>query len=186
MQVANAAGALAVLEAARGLGLFPGVGRPQVEAGLRSVVITGRYQTVATSPDIILDAGHNPHAARELRKNLLAGAREGSRTLAVVGMLRDKDRRQVASIVGDAVDRWFVAGLTGPRASTAEELAAEFAAAGIPAASMQLFASVPLALAAARTEARSADRMIIFGSFVTVSAAIVELRRSGLEIAVFP
>ena len=186
MQVANAAGAIAVLEAACGLGLFPGLGRAQVEEGLRRAVITGRFQKVAESPAIILDAGHNPHAARELRKNLLAAGKDGGRVLAVAGMLRDKDRREVGRIVGDAVDAWYVASLTGPRASTAGELAAELSAAGIPQERMRLFGSVALALEAARKDAAFADKIIVFGSFVTVSAAIEHLRGLGLQIAVFP
>ena len=70
MQIANAAGALAMLEAADELKAIH-VEREAIETGLRRVVITGRFrERVAESPAIILDAGDNPHAAHELARNL--------------------------------------------------------------------------------------------------------------------
>lgn len=187
MQIANAAGALAVLEAASIL--FPDlpVTREAIEAGLRSVAITGRFQKVADAPQIVLDAGHNPHAAVELRRNLEdPRGKPAGRTIAVVGMLRDKDRLHVAGIVKDSVDEWRIASLTGPRASTADELEAEFVRAGVDSSRVRKFGDVPAALAFARGEASPADRIVVFGSFVTVSAAIEALRASGISVAVVP
>ncbi|MCG5030394.1 bifunctional tetrahydrofolate synthase/dihydrofolate synthase [Mesosutterella sp. OilRF-GAM-744-9] len=187
MQLSNAAGAIAMLEAAAGLRLGLPVTRAALEEGLRRVAITGRFQTVSVSPRIILDAGHNPHAARELLRNLRDSApRAGGRTIAVVGMLRDKDRRHVAGIVKDEIDLWRLASLTGPRASTAADLAAEFEAAGVPASRVKLFDDVASALDFSIGEASGADRIIVFGSFVTVSAAIEALRARGIAVAVVP
>lgn len=187
MQLSNAAGAIAMLEAAAGLRLGLPVTRAALEEGLRRVAITGRFQTVSVSPRIILDAGHNPHAARELLRNLRDSApRAGGRTIAVAGMLRDKDRRHVAGIVKDEIDLWRLASLTGPRASTAADLAAEFEAAGVPASRVKLFDDVASALDFSIGEASGADRIIVFGSFVTVSAAIEALRARGIAVAVVP
>ena len=187
MQVANAAGALAMLEAAASLRPELPVTREAIEAGLKAVTITARFQKVADAPQIVLDAGHNPHAARELKRNLEdPRLKPRGRTIAVAGMLKDKDRLHVAGIVKDEIDCWKIASLTGPRASTAQELALEFEKAGVEKSRMSLFGDVASALAAAREEAAPADRIIVFGSFVTVSAAIEALRASGIKVAVVP
>ncbi len=187
MQVANAAGALAVLEALLELHPEIRVPREAVETGLRSVVITGRFQRIAEKPLLILDAGHNPHAAVELARNLGSpSSRVSGRTIAVCGMLKDKDRMHVAGIVKGSVDLWRLASLTGPRASTADDLEAEFLKAGVPEEAVKKFGSVAEALRFAREEAGSADRIIVFGSFVTVSAAIESLRASGIPVAIVP
>lgn len=187
MQIANAAGVLAMLEGAALVVPQLKVTREAIEAGLKTATITGRFQQVAAFPAIVLDAGHNPHAAHELKRNLEDPRyKPAGRTIAVVGMLKDKDRFHVAGIVKDEIDRWLLASLTGPRASTAEELAAEFEKAGVDPSCVALFDDVPSALAAARGEASPADRILVFGSFVTVSAAIEVLRASGIKVDVVP
>ena len=186
MQIANAAGALAMLEAADELKAIH-VGREAIETGLRRVVITGRFQRVAESPAIILDAGHNPHAAHELARNLASLLyKTPGKTIAVVGMLKDKDRFHVAGIVKDEIDEWRIASLTGPRASTADDLEKEFLRAGVPAEHVRKFENIPSALEFARGEASHADRIIVFGSFVTVSAAIEALRKDGFQVDIVP
>ena len=186
MQIANAAGALAMLEAADELKAIH-VEREAIETGLRRVVITGRFQRVAESPAIILDAGHNPHAAHELARNLASPLyKTPGKTIAVVGMLKDKDRFHVAGIVKDGIDEWRIASLTGPRASPADELEKEFLSAGVPAEHVRNFENIPFALEFARGEASHADRIIVFGSFVTVSAAIEALRKDGFQVDIVP
>ena len=54
-------------------------------------------------------------------------------TLAVFGMLADKDVRGVIDAVAARIDRWFVATLPGPRGATADAIRDELARAGIAA-----------------------------------------------------
>ena len=70
---------------------------------------------------VILDVGHNPHAARALATNLRAMP-AGGRTLAVFAMLKDKDIPAVAKEIGGEIDAWYVAGLTGPRGADAGQI----------------------------------------------------------------
>ena len=101
-------------------------------------------------------------------------------------MLKDKDRFHVAGIVKDGIDEWRIASLTGPRASTADDLEKEFLRAGVPAEHVRNFENIPFALEFARGEASHADRIIVFGSFVTVSAAIEALRKDGFQVDIVP
>jgi dihydrofolate synthase/folylpolyglutamate synthase len=93
-------------------------------------------------------------------------------TLAVFGMLADKDVRGVIDAVAGRIDRWFVATLPGPRGATADAIRAELVRAGIAAHAIRTFADIGSAFAAAREQAGEADRIIAFGSFLTVAAAL--------------
>jgi len=78
------------------------------------------------------------------------------------------------------VDRWYLAPLPGPRGAGLPELEAALDAAGVldPVAS---FDSVSAALKAARNAARLDDRIVVFGSFLTVAQALEHIERAGTD-----
>lgn len=143
----------------------------QVRAGLLEVRLAGRFQVEDGEVMRILDVAHNPEAARELALNLDA-LPCGGRTLAVVGMLGDKDIGGVLAVLHSRVDRWYPAGLAVPRGAAAERLAAALAMAGVAVGAITPMSSVAAALAAARRDAAAGDRIVVFGSFHTVAAAL--------------
>jgi dihydrofolate synthase/folylpolyglutamate synthase len=116
---------------------------------------------------VILDVAHNPQAAAVLSANL-ADMAPSRRTLAVVGMLRDKDLAGVIGKLAGRVDRWYAATLGNPRGATADEVAAAIAAVR-PDAEVERFANPHAAFAAAQGAAEQGDRIIAFGSFYTVA-----------------
>jgi dihydrofolate synthase/folylpolyglutamate synthase len=168
VQGANAATAIAALDLLRNV-------RPidagAIREGLVEVTLSGRFQVLPGRPAVILDVAHNPEAARVLAASLEAmGWRE--RSLAVFGMLADKDIAGVIEAMRPHIDRWFIASLPGPRGASAESLAAALTAAGVASSAIHTFASVRAALAAARGEAGEADKIVVFGSFLTVAEAM--------------
>jgi dihydrofolate synthase/folylpolyglutamate synthase len=165
-QAQNAAGVLMAVEllAAR----LP-VCQEDVQAGLLAVMLPGRFQVVPGPITSIFDVGHNPHAARELARNLRATA-TGGRTLAVVGMLADKDAQGVASTLNSSIDEWFVADLGGARSRSAENLLAELTLGGV--VNVRAWGSVEQAYRAALAQAQAGDRVVVFGSFHTVAEAL--------------
>ncbi len=171
-QLQNAAGALAVLEA---LGAQLPVTQQAVREGLLQARIEGRFQVLPGRPTLILDVAHNPQAAEALARTLEQHACAG-RTHAVFAMLRDKDAAGVAGHLRGLVDHWYLAPTTGLRGMDTHTLAASVQKAG---AAARCFESVPLALAAARAAAQADDRILIFGSFVTVADAMRDLQREG-------
>ena len=174
-QLANAATALAVIDLLRAR--LP-VSAGAIREGLLTVELAGRFQVLPGRPVIVLDVAHNPHAARALAATL--GAMPYfPRTMAVFGMLADKDIAGVAAALGARIDRWLVATLPGPRGAGAETVRSVLLAAGIAAGAIRCFDDVAAALAAARDEASEADRIVVFGSFLTVAAALVAVK-SGL------
>ena len=95
-----------------------------IHAGLAVAQVPGRFQRIACAPDVILDVAHNPEAARALAATLREQPVAG-RTLAVVGMLADKDAAGVFAALSGEIDAWWVCTPDSPRARDAAALAAE-------------------------------------------------------------
>ncbi len=163
-QLDNAAGVLMALEAVSDK--LP-VSQQQVREGLISAVVAGRFQVLPGLPLRVLDVAHNPDAVRRLAVTLKQQPVAG-RTLAVFGMLRDKDIAGAARAMRDIVDAWYVTALGATeRGATAEEVAQALATAGIDKPVMK-FSDARAAYAEARRAATAADRIVVFGSFYMV------------------
>ena len=171
-QLLNASACLAALEAM--YERLPVSGQA-IRAGLLSAQLPGRFQVLPGRPTVILDVAHNPHAAAVLHENLAAmpGYRK---TLAVVGMLKDKDIPGVFAHLKGCVDRWFVSTLDNPRGATAAELAQALAEAQA-GGTIECFATPEEAWRRARGEAGESDRILVFGSFYTV-AEVMQAREA--------
>jgi dihydrofolate synthase/folylpolyglutamate synthase len=163
-QLANAATALAALDEVRDRAP---VSLGEVKRGLTGVRLAGRLQVLPGRPAVVLDVAHNPHAARALAGGL-GEMGYAERTIAVFGMLGDKDAGSVIDALAARVDLWFVAPAASERAAPADRLAALLAERGL-AARTRTFATVALAYEAARREAAPNDRILVFGSFYTVA-----------------
>jgi dihydrofolate synthase/folylpolyglutamate synthase len=166
-QLRNAAGALAALDCLQHR--LP-VSEAAIHAGLAAARAPGRFQRIACAPDVILDVAHNPEAARALAASLREQPVAG-RTLAVVGMLADKDAAGVFSALSGEIAAWWVCTPDSPRAREAAALAAELRT-HVQGAPISVQPDVIAALAAARSTAHEGDRILVFGSFYTVAAVL--------------
>jgi len=166
-QVGNAATALAAL---RELSSRLPLSRQAIERGLREVQLPGRFQRVSTPDGIewIFDVAHNPDAAAVLAANLARHPARG-RTLAVCGMLSDKDVPAVLAALRGRIDRWFAATTDGPRGLSDAAMVGRGAEAGIE---MIPGGTVCEAMQVAAQDARAGDRIVVFGSFHTVGPAL--------------
>lgn len=174
-QLLNASGVLAALES-----LSDRLPVPQqaVRQGLAMVELPGRFQILPGRPAVVLDVAHNPHAAAHLATNL-DDMGFYPRTYAVFGMLRDKDIDGVIAKLRDRIDHWLPVDLPGPRAARADDLEARLIAAGCAQGAERSVTRCgqPLdALAVARERASADDRILVFGSFLTVSDVLRDLR----------
>ncbi|MBI5750739.1 MAG: bifunctional tetrahydrofolate synthase/dihydrofolate synthase [Hydrogenophilales bacterium] len=165
-QLANAAAAIAALDCLRER--LP-LAQTHIRTGLLSARLPGRFQVLPGKPPVILDVAHNPQAARILSENLRAQYVPG-KTLAVFGMLRDKDIAAVITAVKDGMDEWYVGGLEGPRGASGEALALLLGDAGITA--IYTCPGIAQAYAAACRQAGENDRICAFGSFYTVAEVL--------------
>jgi dihydrofolate synthase/folylpolyglutamate synthase len=166
-QIGNAATALAAL---RELSNRLPLSRGAIERGLAHVRLPGRFQRIpaASGFEWVFDVAHNPDAAAVLAANL-ARHRVRGRTLAVCGMLSDKDVPAVLAPLQGSVDLWFAATTEGPRGLSDAGLAAHASRVGV---AMTPGGTVPDAMRAAARAARPGDRIVVFGSFHTVGPAL--------------
>ena len=167
-QFGNAAVVLTVLDLMRERLPVP---TGAIRDGLVSVELPGRFQVLPGRPTIVLDVAHNPQAARALSAALGAMGFH-SQTFAVFGMYADKDIRAVVDTMKVRVDRWYVAGLPGARGAPALMIVEKLRAAGVAQSAIHALDSIGAAYRAACDAASDADRIIVFGSFLTVAAAI--------------
>ncbi len=164
-QLINASGVLAALEAMRER--LP-VSAQAVRVGLAETTVPGRFQIVPGQPVVVLDVAHNPHAVATLANNLDAMGFYPV-THAVMGAMADKDTAQMIQRLGPLVQRWHFTDLPSPRAATAQALLAQWQALSPQgSAQAEVHASPVQAMAAARLAADPADRILVFGSFITV------------------
>ncbi len=176
-QLVNASGVLAALEALRER--IP-VTAQAVRNGLAMVALPGRFQIVPGEPVLVLDVAHNPHAVAALTANLDAMGFYPC-THAVLGAMADKDLATMLARVAPLVDRWYFCDLPLPRAASGQHLAdtlqqvkaATPALAGshVPHA-VSVHADPASALAAAVAAAAPTDRIVVFGSFLTVGGVL--------------
>ncbi len=138
--------------------------------GLLNARVAARFQVLPTKPLVVLDVAHNAAAADTLSANLrhLPGS---GKTLAVFGVLQDKEIDKIVAVLAPQIDAWFVCALPVSRAAPAEQIKQ----AVLRASSHQspaVFADVASGLSAAQEAAQEDDKILVFGSFYTVSEAL--------------
>lgn len=132
----------------------------KLNAMFEKVSLLGRFQTIKSNPNVIIDVAHNPEAATELAKQV---AKLGVRPIAVCGMLEDKDFSSVIDILSDSFSAWYFADLNVLRGAKASTLAKHVSPS-------LCFTSVSDAFSAAEVKAIECNLpIVVFGSFHTVA-----------------
>jgi len=187
----NASAALAALEAVREQLPVPA---QSIRQGFLLVEWPGRFQVLPGQPTVVLDVGHNPHAAAHLRESL-DNMGFFPYTHCIFGMLADKDAVEVVNALKDRVDHWHLVSLEGDRGRPAADLLQQLSEAGVsdaefdwaansqalakggigrkpPEKSVQTYESVSQAYAVVTSAVPPNDRILVFGSFLVVAQAM--------------
>ena len=156
----------------------------RIVAALAATRITGRldrrqFNWKGKTLNVLLDVGHNPHAAEYLARRLAQRPITGKR-LAVFGLLADKDLDGVVSPLVCAIEQWAVAPLDTPRTRSQAELEVVLQGLG---ASVAAYGSVAAALEAQSEQATAEDEILLFGSFYCVAEALEWLERRATQEA---
>jgi dihydrofolate synthase/folylpolyglutamate synthase len=169
-QVGNAAAVIALLRAA---GLEDATTDELVARVLPEIRVTGRGQRIEKyGVEWLIDVAHNPAAATKLADILAEGPAAGD-TVAIVGMLDDKDVEGTIAPLNRHVDRWIALAADSARAIAAGELARRIAnATDRPC---QVAASLEDALQAACRDLSAGDRILVTGSFYIVGPVLRSL-----------
>jgi dihydrofolate synthase/folylpolyglutamate synthase len=142
-----------------------------IKEGLKKAFLPARFQQIGR---YIIDVAHNPHAATWLAQQLQAHPCQGQ-TLAVVGMLADKDIAGTLAAIQPQIDAWYVGELPSPRAAKATLLQQHLRSLGVKIC--YHYASIEAALQAALAQSKPQDRIIVFGSFYTAQEALIFLQK---------
>jgi dihydrofolate synthase/folylpolyglutamate synthase len=169
-QLQNASAALAAIELLNPK--YP-VNRQSIEQGLKAPQMHGRIEVIDSNPQLLLDVSHNPQAVEALARYLEAHAVNG-KTRAILGMMRDKDIGKSLAPLKSLVDHWYLIDLPGPRGASAATIFEELKRLNVQAP-MEQFPDATAALRAAQQQTSIDDRIVVFGSFVTVSAIMAQL-----------
>ncbi len=121
-QAANAAIALAAVEAFFGAGADRQLDVDAIREAFASVVSPGRLERVRVAPSVFADAAHNPHGAAALATAI--DEEFGFRRLVgVVAVMADKDASGILSALEPAFTEVVVTSNSSPRAMDADRLA---------------------------------------------------------------
>jgi dihydrofolate synthase/folylpolyglutamate synthase len=168
-QVSNAAAVLALLEAS---GHDDILTADLVSTALRSVHLDGRIQEIDNDTRWIVDVAHNPAAAEVLAAELAEQTVSGQ-TIAIVGMLDDKDVEGVVTHLQPHVDQWMAVAADSHRAISADELARRVA--NVTGSGCLVGDSLESVLERADEIAGANDRVLLTGSFYLVGPALNQL-----------
>jgi dihydrofolate synthase/folylpolyglutamate synthase len=121
-QAANAALALAAVEAFFGAGADRQLDIDAIREGFASVVVPGRLERMRSAPSVFIDAAHNPHGATALA-TALDEEFAFRRLISVVGVMADKDAKGILAALEPISTDIVLTRNNSPRAMDVDELA---------------------------------------------------------------
>lgn len=168
MQLQNAAGAIALVEA---LGRKQQLDAEAVNRALGSLQLPGRMHEIEREERWLLDVAHNPAASHALATSLRQHAAPAD--VAIVGILDDKDVEGIVAPLASLVEDWIAVTAASPRAIDAAELARRIA--NETGKACLIAGSPDVAIENARAMAGPGGRVLVTGSFYTVGPVLERL-----------
>jgi dihydrofolate synthase / folylpolyglutamate synthase len=152
-----------------------------IETTLAKLSLAGRFQKIIfRDREFILDVAHNP-AATEYFARRLGDEPCAGKTHAIVAMMADKDcAASLANLVA-LVDTWYLLDLTNiPRAATPQVLTEKLVALDVKVKAFNnnpgYSGDISVIMRTLLDASDAGDRVIVFGSFYTVAAALFYLQ----------
>lgn len=173
-QYSNAAAVLALLTSMDGVH----IDMESVSSALSQITWPGRFQVIPAREDrpmLVIDVAHNPAAVSNLKLNLNQQQVRG-RTLAIFGLMRDKDLAAIIDEIGELVDEWFVVSIDDERGQDSQELSLKIKDLTINPVSAYHHAAC--ALSTALSVSAPEDRILAFGSFHIAGDIIRHLNKT--------
>ncbi|MDA1331698.1 MAG: bifunctional folylpolyglutamate synthase/dihydrofolate synthase [Proteobacteria bacterium] len=149
-----------------------------IREGLLTAKRLGRFQALPSRPLVVLDVAHNVASITILVRELKRAPFKG-KTRVIFGVMADKQYVEMITLLTSVADQLFVCALEGERSADPDVVVAR---ATISLGSDQLisWSSVAKAMDKLLEISGSDDRIVICGSFLTVSAALNHPFVSGL------
>ncbi|CAA0087918.1 Dihydrofolate synthase/folylpolyglutamate synthase [Zhongshania aliphaticivorans] len=164
--------AATVLQALQYVGLP--ISEQAIKQGLSTVSLAGRCQHIEfRGIDVLLDVAHNPASVVILREHLTKFPVEG-KTECLFAVMADKDLAEMISTLKPCFSHWNIAPLAdNDRAATPDDILAALQVQGVGSSSTA--STFKESLDEELSRLSKGDRLVVFGSFFTVAAAVTEI-----------
>ncbi|MDA7841480.1 bifunctional tetrahydrofolate synthase/dihydrofolate synthase [Gammaproteobacteria bacterium] len=134
--------------------------------GIANISLMGRYQKISLDPEIIIDVAHNADSAEKLSDNL--NKEDKKNTIAVIGVLKDKDVYSLIKPMINNIDKWYCGTINSDRGMNSDEIKTRMSST-VSQKNIETFNSIDKACSQAMASLGKNDRLIVYGSFYTVS-----------------
>lgn len=166
-QLDNATLAIAILSLLRDK--FP-VNSSQIKNGLLQTSLIGRFQVMPGTPQIVFDTAHNEQAVETMYNNVLK-LHYAKRNFALFGIAEDKNWQNIIKKHAKNFDHWFVAPIKSVKSVDAIQIKELLRTLGIKDSSITISNSIADSFETAYKQLKSDDRLVCFGSFLTIEEA---------------
>lgn len=141
---------------------FPQLNEQVIRQGLAATFIPLRIEVMQRSPDVIIDAAHNPASLVALCRTIELG--QHNARVCVFAASKDKDCPELLKVLDQAFDKFYLCAYQeNPRAIPAEELGS--IAASVLSKPMKVLKTPEQAMEAALAESHQRDFICATGSF---------------------
>ena len=141
-----------------------------LKTSLSETQISGRFQYLHNSPDIIVDVAHNEDAAKALLTNIKD---KGYREINVVlGILNDKDVYSIVEPFASVVNNWFIGTINSERGMNSDEIQYRMKSLFKNNLNIKTYNSITTAFNFAKNQQSSNSLLLVYGSFYTVSEVL--------------
>ena len=137
-----------------------------LDNGINNITLLGRYQFWSKKPEVILDVAHNEDSAIKLFDNI--NKEEKKKTFAVIGLLNDKDVYSLIKPLCNIVEKWYVGTINSERGMNSSEIKERMKSL-VKSENIVCSNSMAEALSKAYSKVTEHDRLVVYGSFYTVS-----------------
>ncbi len=171
-QQENAAGAVAVALLARKYFAIPA---HAIRSGIAATRLEGRLQLAQQHPEVLLDVAHNIESVRELHSYLVNHPIAG-KNIALMSALSEKPIELMIESIKQSIDEWHVCGIHDERGVTARQLFRRVQPVLGETVRVRLHFDAAQAFESIMSTVASEDRVVVFGSFLTVGEVMQRYR----------
>ncbi len=173
----NAAGAVAAALLARRYFEVPDAA---IRTGMNATKIQGRLQVIQHTPEVLLDVAHNIESVQELKCYLNDHPVSGN-NIALMSMLSEKPVELMVESIKSVIDEWHICGIHDERGATARQLHRRIEPVLGETAQVELHYDVKHGFNSIMLGTQNQDRIVVFGSFLTVGEVIQEIRSKAVK-----
>jgi len=142
----------------------------QIKKALCNTQISGRFQYLKKSPDIILDVAHNEDASKSLARNIKNIGYK--KIIAVLGILADKDVYSIVEPFSSLINHWHIGTIDNERGMNSDEIKYRINSLYKNSLSISTYSSISSAFISAINSQDQDTLILAYGSFYTVSEVL--------------